>query len=108
GLIASVYLPTANPADRFLGDRKAVPQLVGIIDRELAGGRLRLALNGGVRLRSTTTFTDVGDMGAPPTNQTIAASAELPLGLGVAWALAPGRFDVVGEVFGAVPLGESR
>src|SRR5689334_512224 len=26
GLIASLYLPTANPADRFLGDSKPVPQ----------------------------------------------------------------------------------
>jgi outer membrane protein OmpA-like peptidoglycan-associated protein len=107
GLIASVYLPTANPTDRFMGDSKAVPQLVGIVDRELAGGRLRLALNGGVRLRSTTSFTDLGDMGAPATNQTITASAELPFGVGAAWALSPGRFDLVGEVFGAVPLGDN-
>jgi outer membrane protein OmpA-like peptidoglycan-associated protein len=107
GLIASVYLPTANPVDRFLGDRKAVPQLVGIVDRELAGGRLRLALNAGVRLRPATSFTDAGDMGAPPTNRTIAAAAELPVGFGAAWALSPGRFDLVGEVFGAVPLAGS-
>jgi outer membrane protein OmpA-like peptidoglycan-associated protein len=103
GLIASLYLPTAN-RDRFMGDGKAVPQLVGIVDRELAGGRLRLALNGGVRLRGTTSFTDTGDMGAPSTNQTVAASAELPFGVGAAWAVAPGRFEVIGEVFGAVPL----
>ncbi|HWU85890.1 MAG TPA: OmpA family protein [Kofleriaceae bacterium] len=106
GLIASVYLPTANPTDRFIGDNKAVPQLLGVLDKELAGGRLRIALNGGVRLRSTTTFTDTGDMGAPATNKTITASAELPFGLGVAWALAPRRFDLVGEVFGAMPLGD--
>ena len=84
GVIASVYLPTANPADRFMGDSKAVPQLVGVLDKELVGGRLRLAVNGGVRLRSTTTFTDVGDMGSPATNKTITASAELPIGFGVA------------------------
>ncbi|HSK02966.1 MAG TPA: OmpA family protein [Kofleriaceae bacterium] len=107
GVIASVFLPTASPADRFLGDGKAVPQLMGIVDKELARGRLRLALNAGVRLRSTTSFTDTGDMGAPATNRTVAASAELPVGVGVAWGLAPGRFDVVGEVFGAVPIGDS-
>ncbi|HSK04295.1 MAG TPA: OmpA family protein, partial [Kofleriaceae bacterium] len=107
GVIASVYLPTASPADRFLGDSKAVPQLMGVIDKELAGGRLRLALNAGVRLRGATSFTDTGDMGAPATNQTIAASAELPVGVGIAYGLAPGRFDLVGEVFGAVPLGDS-
>ncbi len=107
GLIASVYLPTANPADRFMGDGKLVPQLMGIVDQELVGGRLRLAVNAGVRLRSATSFTDTGDMGAPPTNQTITATAELPIGFGAAWALAPGRFDLVGEVFGSVPLGDA-
>jgi OmpA-OmpF porin, OOP family len=107
GVIASVFLPTANPADSFLGDKKAVPQVVGIIDREFVGGRLRVAANGGIRLRSTTSFTDMGDMGSPATNQTITASAEAPLGVGVAWALAPGRFDLVGEVFGSVPLGDN-
>jgi OmpA-OmpF porin, OOP family len=108
GVIASVFLPTARPADRFLGDGKAVPQLMGIADKELAGGRLRVALNAGVRLRSTTSFTDTGDMGAPATNRTVTATAELPVGVGVAWGLAPGRFDVVGEVFGAVPLGDNE
>jgi outer membrane protein OmpA-like peptidoglycan-associated protein len=108
GLIASLYLPTASPADRFMGDSKAVPQIIGVIDRELIDGRLRLAVNGGVRLRSATTFTDAGDMGAPGTNQTVTATAELPVGFGAAWALSPGRFDIVGEVFGAVPLGGSR
>src|SRR5262249_45118029 len=107
GLIASVFLPTASPKDSFLGDSKAVPQVLGIIDREIGGGRLRIGANGGFRLRSTTSFTDMGAMGAPPTNQTITASAEAPLGLGIAWGLAPGRFDVVGEVFGSVPLGKS-
>jgi outer membrane protein OmpA-like peptidoglycan-associated protein len=107
GVIASVYLPTANPADRFMGDAKVVPQVMGIVDKELVGGRLRLAVNGGIRLRSKTTFTDLGDMGSPATNKTITASAELPLGFGVAWALAPRRFDVVGEIFGSIPLGDS-
>jgi outer membrane protein OmpA-like peptidoglycan-associated protein len=108
GVIASVFLPTASPADRFLGDKKAVPQVMGIVDKEFVGGRLRLAVNGGFRLRSEASFTDMGDgMGLPGTNQTVAVSAELPLGVGVAWGLAPGRFDLVGEVFGAVPIGGS-
>ena len=70
-----------------MGDGKVVPQLMGIVDREFVDGRLRLAVNAGVRLRSTTSFTDTGDMGAPSTNMTITASAELPVGFGAAWAL---------------------
>jgi len=108
GAIASLYLPTVNPTERFLGDKKLSPQLVGIVDKEFGRrGRFRVALNGGVRLRSTTTFVDTGDMGAPPTNQEITASAELPVGLGIAYALSPQKFDVVAEVFGAIPLGDN-
>jgi OmpA-OmpF porin, OOP family len=108
GAIASLYLPTADPAGRFMGDKKLVPQLMGVVDKELVGGRLRLAINAGVRLRETTTFTDLGAMGAPPTGKTITASAELPVGFGVAWALAPQKFDLVAEVFGSVPLGKNE
>jgi len=106
GVIASVFLPTAT-ADRFLGERKLTPQLIGIVDKEFGRrGRLRVALNGGIRLRETTTFVDVGDMGSPATNQRIVASAEVPYGVGVAYAIAPQKFDVVAEVFGALPLGD--
>ena len=106
--IASVYLPSAAPRDRFLGEDQIVPQLVGVVDRELGRERrLRLSLNAGIRLRRTTTFTnsDPGPMMAPVTDRSITAGSELPLGLGIAYALAPQRFDVIGEVFGAVPLG---
>ena len=107
GAIASLYLPTVSPAERFLGDKQLAPQLIGILDKELGRrGRFRVALNGGIRMRSTTTFVDLGDMGAPATNQQITASAELPLGLGLAYAVSPQKFDVVAEVFGAIPLGD--
>jgi hypothetical protein len=106
--IASLYLPTIAPRDRFLGEDQWVPQLVGVVDKELGRERrLRLSLNGGIRLRRTTTFTnsDPGPAMAPVTGRSITVGSELPLGFGVAYALAPQRFDVVGEVFGAVPLG---
>jgi outer membrane protein OmpA-like peptidoglycan-associated protein len=106
--IASVYLPTIAPRDRFLGEDQWVPQLVGVVDKELGRERrLRLSLNAGIRLRRTTTFTnsDPGPTMAPVTGRSITVGSELPVGLGVAYALAPQRFDVVGEVFGAVPLG---
>lgn len=105
GVVASVYLPTAT-ANRFMGEKNTTPQLLGILDKEFGrSGRLRVALNGGIRLRSQSTFTDAGDGGAMPTNRTITASAELPFGLGIAYAIAPRKVDVVGEVFGAIPLG---
>ena len=108
GVIASVYLPTIAPKDRFLGETQLVPQLMGVLDKEFGREqRLRISLNGGIRLRSTTTFTnnDPGPDMAPVTGRSITAGSELPFGVGVAYAVAKQRFDLVGEVFGAVPLG---
>jgi OOP family OmpA-OmpF porin len=106
GVIASVFLPTTNPKDRFLGESKATPQIMGLLDKEFGRrGRLRVAINAGIRVRSAATFTDTGDGGAPATNGTITASAEVPVGLAVAFAISPQKFDIVGEVFGAIPLG---
>jgi OmpA-OmpF porin, OOP family len=108
GVIASLYLPTVHATDRFLGDTQLVPQVIGIADRALGREqRLRIAVNGGIRLRRTTTFTnsDPGPGMAPVTGRSITAGSELPFGVGVAYAIAKQRFDVVGEVFGAVPLG---
>src|SRR6185503_2576559 len=52
GVIASVFLPTTSPKDRFLGEAKLTPQLIGVIDKAFGTrGRLRIAINGGVRLR---------------------------------------------------------
>jgi outer membrane protein OmpA-like peptidoglycan-associated protein len=117
GVIASLYLPTASPTDRFLGEAsrgssgasgKLVPQIMGILDKEFGReGRLRVALNAGIRIRSTETFTnnDGGVDGAPVTNTSITASSEIPYGLGIAYAIARQRFDVVAEIYGALPLG---
>jgi len=105
GVIASAYLPTSTPKDRFLGETHVVPQLIGVVDAER--GRLRVALNAGLRLRRTTTFTndDPGPMMAPVTWRSITAGSELPFGVAAAYAIARGRFDLIGEVFGAQPLG---
>ncbi len=105
GVIGSLYLPTVSQENRFLGESKLMPQVVGIIDKEFGKKKeLRVALNGGIRLRSSVSFTDTGDGGAPATNETIEVGAEIPFGLGIAYAISPQKFDVVGEVFGAVPL----
>ncbi len=105
GLIASLYLPTATK-DAFLGEAKLTPQIMGIVDKELGRQRrLRVSLNAGLRMRQTSTFTDLGEGGADPTMGTITASAEAPFGVGVAYAIAKQKLDVVGEVIGSIPLG---
>ncbi|MEJ7602496.1 MAG: OmpA family protein [Kofleriaceae bacterium] len=104
GMIASVYLPTANPEDRFLGENKLVPQLMGILDKEFGRqGRLRVAINAGIRLRDTTTFTNSEP---PATNLSVTVGNEIPYGLGIAYALSRQKFDLVAEVFGSIPLGD--
>ncbi|HET7503749.1 MAG TPA: OmpA family protein [Kofleriaceae bacterium] len=120
GVIASLYLPSVNPTDRFLGEAegkaggkgsgKLVPQVMGILDKEFGRtGRLRMSLNGGIRIRSSETFTnnDPGPDGAPFTNQSITVGSEIPFGFGIAYALSRQKFDLVGEVYGAIPLGTS-
>jgi outer membrane protein OmpA-like peptidoglycan-associated protein len=105
GAIASVYIPTGNARDPFLGEAATTPQLVGVADATF--GRLRLAVNGGVRLRRTTTFMDMGSgTGAPATMGSITSSTALPVGIGAAYGLVPEKVELVGEVFGAIPVGE--
>jgi outer membrane protein OmpA-like peptidoglycan-associated protein len=70
GAIGSVYVPN--------GDWQAT----GVIDA--TAGRFRIALNGGVRRQSSMEMS----------------STELTAGVGTAWALAPEKFELVGEVFG--------
>ncbi len=94
GAIASVYVPTSATRDPFLGEAATTPQLMGVADAAL--GRVRFAINAGIRIRRETTFMDM----------TMAST--LPMGVGFAYALAPERVELLGEVFGSVPLGASR
>jgi len=108
GVIASIYLPSTNPKDAWLGETKAVPQIIGIVDKEFDRGRLRIAANGGIRVRSEQTFTDNGANEDPPppvTTAQVTMASEIPYGVGIAYAIKRQKFDVVGEVFGAIPLG---
>ncbi len=112
GVIASVYLPTVDPKNRWLGTDQVMPQIMGVLDKEFGRtARLRMALNAGIRIRSTRTFTDVDASGfaqpAPTTNGTVTASGEIPFGFGIAYAVSKQKFDLVGEVIGAVPLGDN-
>ncbi|MCX5747857.1 MAG: OmpA family protein [Proteobacteria bacterium] len=114
GVIASAYIgQTTSPKNAFLGETTVVPQIIGLVDKEFGrDGRLRLALNGGIRIRPSTTFTndDGGKMNgtippAPTTGEHMTAGTEIPYGFGVSYALARQKFDIVGEVFGTIPLG---
>ena len=116
GLMGSLYLPTASESRKFLGEDKLAAQGLVIVDKELgAERRFRVAFNGGVRFRTgTTSFTD--NMSAFPTDnppssnltqtgKTFDTGTELPFGVGFAYAITPQKLDVLGEVFGAVPMG---
>jgi len=105
GALASVYVPTSKSRDPFLGEAATTPQLVGIADATF--GNLRLAVNGGIRLRRTTTFMDMGDGGAPATMGSITTSTALPVGIAAAYGVVPEKVELVAEVFGAVPLGKT-
>ena len=108
-----MYLPTTDPKDRFIGDSHTVTQVMGILDKEFGDqGRFRVSLNGGIRLRQSETFVD-NDVGTamiptPVSNRSMTIGNELPFGLGVAYAIAVQKFDVVGEVVGSMPLGNSQ
>ncbi len=108
-VIASVYLPTSTESGKWLGDEGVLPQLLGVVDKEFGEtGRLRVAFQTGFRLRTKKqTFVDnsPGIMGAPNTGKTLEAGPTIPFGVGVALALKPQKFDVVGEIFGEIPVG---
>ena len=105
GALASVFIPTGASRDPFLGEAATTPQLMGIADATF--GKLRLAVNGGIRVRRTTTFMDMGAGGAPATMGSITTSTALPVGIAAAYGLVPEKIELVGEVFGAVPVGET-
>lgn len=110
GVIASIYLPTASEDDKWLGEGKPTPQIMGILDKEFGDSRrLRISINGGIRLRSGThRFVDsqgtLLDPPVPETGKVVEAKASIPFGVGIAYAIVPQKFDIVAETFGAVPL----
>ncbi|MBA3503196.1 MAG: hypothetical protein H0T65_22740, partial [Deltaproteobacteria bacterium] len=115
GVIASVFLNTVDPKKKWLGEDQLVPQVMGILDKEFGReGRLRMAINAGIRLRKTREFTDDGanedatDIPSQTTGGKLTASNEIPFGFGIAYAISKQKFDLVGEVFGSVPLGDNE
>ena len=105
-LVASAHLPTATAQDAWLGDGGVTPQALVVLDREI--GDIKLAINGGLRLRlgGDHRFVDSAtDALAPATDAAIEVGASLPFGAAIAYAVAPQKFDVVAELIGELPLG---
>ncbi len=107
-VIASVWLPTASEKDKWLGENAVTPQILGVVNKEFgADAQLRIAAQGGIRIRTGThSFTDspTGMLMPPATNDTVEVGTTVPFGLGIAYALAVQKFDIVGEVIGELPL----
>ncbi len=106
-LIGSVYLPTASEEERWLGEGKVTPQFMGVIDKELGEyNQLRLALTGGIRIRTGDhIFTDSATPPTPATGETVEAKSTVPLGAAISYGIVPQKFDIMAEAFTELPLG---
>src|SRR5258708_28397469 len=127
GVMASVYLPSVTPAQKWLGEKNVVPQAIGIVEKEFWSHgkmRFRIAVNAGFRFRSSTTFTNsdntdvagtaptcgMGTMAAtvpcpvPITHSSVTLASEIPYGIGASYAASPQKFDLVVVGFGTVPI----
>jgi outer membrane protein OmpA-like peptidoglycan-associated protein len=79
--IGSVYVPMRSQTNMMFGEATTTPQLMAVADASV--GRMRFAVNGGVRAGSATV---------------------LPVGLAAAYALAPEKVELVGELYGSLPV----
>ena len=106
-VIGSVYLPTASEDDRWFGEGKVTPQVVGVIDKEFgAESQLRIAATGGIRVRSGDhIFMDTATPPTPATGEMVEAKSTVPLGAAIAYGIIPQKFDIIAEAFTEVPLG---
>ena len=85
-LIASAYVPTGA------GNHGVTPQALAVVDTQL--GRWSFAAQGGVRLAAGM--------------DEMAATTQLPMGLAAAYSLVPEKFELVGEVYGALQTNDSK
>jgi OmpA-OmpF porin, OOP family len=117
-LLPSVVLPTGSK-EKFFGEGKVIFQPTAALDAEFgAGGRFRVGLNVGARLRGESTFVETstsvvrapvaGGMASPSTGHGIRVKNEILGGVGASFGVVPGSFDVVGEVTGFHGLGSKR
>jgi OmpA-OmpF porin, OOP family len=114
--IGSVYIPSGQyPENAWAGENAMTIRAIGIIDKEFSKGKLKLAGNAGFKFRTkpdehvysdvdAATMEPAGDANTPFTGQRVQAKAEVPFGAGLAYAVVKQKFDLVAEVFGALPL----
>jgi len=102
--VLGATLPTAA-ARSWLGSGGAAGGGRAIV--EWRRDRWRLAGNAGLRVRAggDVVFTDeMPGAALPSTGATLAMGPAIPAGAAVSWALSPGRFEVIGELGGQLPL----
>ncbi len=106
-IIGSISLPTASEDNRWLGEGKATPQVMAVVDKEIGDeSQLRIAATGGIRVRSGDhIFMDTAVPPDPATGDMVQAKSTVPLGAAISYGIVPQRFDVIGEAFMEVPIG---
>lgn len=103
-LLVGTELPTASESERWLGEQSPSFYVRAAVDR--TWGKFGIAANVGLNASTgDSEFVDndpptPGGFPAPMTGMRVAAGTSLPVGLGLSYALRPGSFEVIGEVFG--------
>ena len=114
-IIPSLILPTGDK-NSFMGEGQTIFQPTAVLDTELGYlGRFRAAVNAGMRIRShqsqfvdnaasfPRTYTVMPMMSVPEeTNAGIQVGSEFIGGLGLSYGIVPQKFDIVGEIYGAL------
>lgn len=104
-VIGSVYLPTVTNEDAWAGAKTTRPQIAVALDRTL--GRITVRANAGYRFQpgGISTFRDEPLMpGDPATMEELSAGSVLPVGAGLSVAVVKSKVELLGEVYGAIPL----
>ena len=116
-LIPSVIFQSGKD-DAFFGEGQFIFQPTAVVDTELGyQGWFRAALNVGARLRTGGTSTFVENAATFPrpsggtarnTDQGIEVGNEVLAGVGLSFGIVPQKFDLVGEVYSHMGLGDNR
>jgi outer membrane protein OmpA-like peptidoglycan-associated protein len=101
-LAASLWLPTATD-DAWLGAGAASGQLRLVVEGRR--GRVRGALNAGVRVRAggASAYMDAPGL-IPATGEQLRLGAAMPVGGALAYGVSPGKLDLLAEAWALVPL----